>query len=164
MHVETLAMSVVGPLNVEVIGSPVLCIESAGDANLTPFTATARITNEGMAPVTVTYTPEPLRAFRSIAVWPEGQRDQSIAFTDCCGDQGLPGLIQIPLLPGESFLMSSWTRHHQTIWSREQQSGWLEVPRTYIVRLELTASYNPGSGPALISEEFRIPLRAEPAN
>lgn len=165
MNVETLAKSIVGPLNVEVIGSPVLCIESAGDANLTPFTATARITNEGMAPVTLTYTLETLRAFRSIAVWPEGQRDQSIAFTDCCGDQGLTGLIQIPLAPGESFLISSWTRHHQTIWSRQSDGGGgLKVSRNFAVKFELAAAYDPGSGQTPISEDFEIIFRAASTN
>ena len=161
MNVETLAKTVVGPLNVEVIGSPVLCIETQGDANLTPFTATARITNQGMAPITLAYTLEPLRAFRAMAVWPEGRADQSIAFTDCCGDAGMPGVLEKVIAPGESFLISSWTRHHNVIWSKQQSDGGLKASRNFAVRFELAASYDPGSGAVPVSEDFDIMLRAE---
>ena len=116
MSTAILAKEQVGPLKLEILGAPMLCIAPEGDANLAPFTATARITNSGAAPVTVTYTKGATPAFRSTGIWIRGLRHAAQFFQQPEGEANNVSRVAKTLAPGDSFLISSWTRHHTFIW------------------------------------------------
>ncbi|MDR6992897.1 hypothetical protein [Luteimonas sp. 3794] len=156
-----------GPLALDVIGTPTLCLQAGGDANLGQFTATARITNRGSSPVAVDYRRGVSSAFQSVAYWPEGRRDEATAFAECCGDTQSGRTERKTLAPGETLLVSSWTRHHQAIWSAmKPRLGTTPVSdaRRYVVRFSLNLAYDAGAAPVAISEHFDIVLHAVPAD
>lgn len=167
MASETLvAAKEIGPLEVEVFGSRTLCLEANGDSNLVPYTATMRIRNTSPAPVIINYTTDPLRSFRSMAVWPTDRPDAAIQFNDCVGDQEMPVTMEKTVESRGTLLVSSWTRHHNFIWSREAPgenkalSGL--VARDYTVRFELAMSYDRGTGPIPVAEMFDVRFLAVP--
>ncbi len=156
----------IGPLAVEVFGSRTLCLEAEGDANLAPYTATLRIRNTSPTPVIINYTTDPLRSFRSMAVWPTDRPDAAIQFNDCVGDQSLPTSMEKTVAPRATLLVSSWTRHHNYIWDRDapKENNPLSglVARDYTVRFELAMSYDRGSGAIPVAEMFDVHFRAVP--
>lgn len=165
MQIEVLDDRQSGPFALEVIGTPVLCLEAQGDANLGPFTATARITNRGAVPAMVSYRRGVSSAFQSVAYWPEGRRDARIAFNECCGDQQSGSIMQKTLAPGEALLVSSWTRHHTAIWSDMKPAlNMIPVspPQDYVVQFTLAFGYEAGGQTLPMSESFEILLRAVP--
>lgn len=167
MTSETLvAAKEIGPLEVEVFGSRTLCLEADGDANLAPFTATARVRNVSPTPVIINYTTDPLRSFRSMAVWPTDRPDAAIQFNDCVGDQEMPTAMEKTVAPRGTLLVSSWTRHHNFIWSREapNENKALSdlIARDYTVRFELAMSYDRGMGPIPVAEMFDVRFLAVP--
>lgn len=167
MTSETLAaIKKIGPLEVEVFGAKTLCIEAEGDANLAPFTATVRIRNTSATPVVVNYTTDPLRSFRSMAVWPTERPDAAIEFNDCVGDQDLPTALEKTIEPRGTLLVSSWTRHHGYIWDREapKETTALSdlIPRDYTVRFELALSYDRGTGAKPVAEKIDVRFRSVP--
>ena len=165
MTSEVLQVKEAGPLELEVFGSKTLCIEREGNTNLAPYTATLRIRNTSPTPVIVNYTLDPLRSFRSKVVFPADRPDDSIEFSDCCGDQGQPGAVEETIPPRGTLLISSWTRHHDFIWGKEvpDEAALADlIPRDYIVRFELAMTYDRGTGPTPVAEMFDIRLRAVP--
>lgn len=156
----------IGPLEVEVFGSRTLCLEAEGDANLAPYTATMRIRNTSRTPVIINYTTDPLRSFRSMAVWPTDRPDAAIQFNDCVGDQEMPTAMEKTVAPHGTLLVSSWTRHHNFIWDREAPNEKTVlsdlVARDYTVRFELAMSYDHGMGPIPVAEMFDVRFRAVP--
>jgi len=166
MTSETLAEREVGPLHFEVFGAKTLGIEAEGDANLAPFTATVRIRNISPTPVIVNYTGDPLRSFRSMAVWPTERPDAAIEFNDCVGDLDFPTAMEETIAPRGTLLVSSWTRHHAYIWGREAPKEGMVltdlVPRDYTVRFELALTYDRGTGPTPLAERFDVRLRSVP--
>ena len=167
MTSETLATKEVGPLQFEVFGAKTLGVEAEGDANLAPFTATVRVRNTSPTPVIVGYTMDPLRSFRSMAVWPTEQPNAAIEFNDCVGDLEMPTAMEETIAPSGTLLISSWTRHHGYIWDREAPKEGVAlsdlIPRDYTVRFELALTYDRGTGPTPLAEEFDIRLRSVPA-
>ena len=166
MTSEILATKEVGPLGLEVFGSKILCIESEGDENLTPYTATVRIKNISSTPVSVGYSLDPLRSFRSKRV---GSiylpTSPVIEVNDCCGAASDPGPQEKTLQPNDELLVSSWSRHHDTIWNRvsPQTTGLTtSIPSEYVVRFDLSLVYDSGVGPVPVSETFDITFRAVP--
>lgn len=166
MTSETLAEKEAGPLEFEVFGAKTLSIEADGDANLAPYTATVRIRNTSPTPVIVNYTTDPLRSFRSMAVWPTEQPGEAIEFNDCVGDQSLPTAMEETIPPRGTLLISSWTRHHAYIWDREAPKEDVVltdlIPRDYTVRFDLALTYDRGSGATPVSEKFDIRFRSVP--
>lgn len=164
---ETLvAAKNIGPLEVEIFGSRTLCLEADGDANLTPYTATIRFSNTSHSPVIVNYTTDPLRSFRSMAVWPTDRPNAAIQFNDCVGDQAMPTGMAKTVAPRGTLLISSWTRHHNFIWGREAPNEDTAlsnlVARDYTVRFELAISYDRGVGPIPVAEIFDVRFRTVP--
>lgn len=162
----TLAVKEVGPLEFQVFGAKTLCIEASGDANLAPFTATLRIRNNSPTPVTLGYTMDPLRSFRSKAVWPTERPDTAIEFNDCVGDLDHPTAMEKTIPPNGTLLISSWTRHHGYIWDREAPKETVSlidlVPRDYTVRFEVALSYDRGTGATPVTEAIDVHLRSVP--
>lgn len=149
-----------GPLVLEVFGADTLCIELQGTANLAPYTPTVRIRNTGTAPVTVRYQLDPARSFRSKAIWPADRPNQSVDFSDVSGDSSAR---QKAIGAGEELLISSWTRHNDAIRSRilsGNDQPTTTPPQDFIVRFDLTISYDKGAGAIPMSETFAIPIRA----
>lgn len=156
----------IGPLELEIFGSRTLCLEAEGDANLAPYTATMRVRNTSLTSVIINYTTDPLRSFRSMAVWPTDRPDIAMQFNDCVGDQEMPTAMEKTIAPRGTLLVSSWTRHHNFIWSREapNESKLLSdlVTRDYTVRFELAMSYDRGMGPVPVAEMFDVRFLAVP--
>ncbi|WP_298260225.1 hypothetical protein [uncultured Litoreibacter sp.] len=165
MEIELLEKRQSGQFDVEIIGSPVLCLEAIGDANLAPFTATARITNRGAEKVTVHYRRGVSSAFQSVSYWPSDRPDKAIAFNECCGDTQSGSNEQKSLAQGEALLISSWTRHHNGIWSQmlpALNAQPLGLPRDYIVRFSLSITYDAKPKPVTLVEDFEVMFRAVP--
>ncbi|MDO5640532.1 MAG: hypothetical protein Q4G28_11770 [Neisseria sp.] len=151
-----------GPLVLEVFGADTLCIKPEGAANLVPYTPTVRIRNTGPEPVTVRYQLDPARSFRSTAIWPAGRPNQSVDFNDVSGGASAQ---QKTIRAGEDLLISSWTRHTDAIRSRILPGSGRPAntaPQDFVVRFDLTISYDNGAGAIPVSETFAIPMRAVP--
>ncbi len=164
MELEVLDKRQSGPFEIEVIGTATLCLEADGDANLGPFTATARITNRGSTATTVHYRRGVASAFQSVSYWEKGRRDEVTAFGECCGEPQSGSIEQKTLAPGEVHLVSSWTRHHTAIWS-EMSHGLQSISpaRTgvYVVRFSLSLAYGGDSALVTLLEEFDVVMRAD---
>ena len=151
-----------GPLVFEVFGADTLCIAPQGTANLAPYTPTVRIRNTGSEPVTVRYQLDPARSFRSTAIWPAGQPNQSVDFNDVSGDASTQQKI---IGVGEDLLISSWTRHTDAIRSRilpGSDRPTSTTPQDFVVQFDLAISYDNGASAIPVSETFAIPMRAVP--
>ena len=151
-----------GPLVFEVFGADTLCIDPQGTANLAPYTPTVRIRNTGSESVTVHYRLDPARSFRSTAIWPAGQPNQSVDFNAVSGDASTQQKI---IEAGEDLLISSWTRHTDAIRSRILPSSGRPInttPQDFVVQFDLAISYDSGAGAIPVSETFAIPMRAVP--
>lgn len=162
MRTQVLAQVQEGPLKIEIIGSPVLCIEPQGDANLGPFTATARITNTDSSPVAITYTTP---AFHSTGIWDAGQRDDAHFFQSPPGSAKGSNSTEKTLAKGENLLISSWTRHHVAIWTTMHNAtfnkGVHQVKQDFKVQFALGVAYTTPSTPtAKISRNFVLDLAA----
>ncbi len=162
MKSRTLDTKSSGPLVLEVFGADTLCIEPQGTANLAPYTPTVRIRNTGPDPVTVRYQLDPARSFRSSAIWPAGQSNQSVDFNDVSGGASAQ---QKTIGAGEELLISSWTRHNDAIRSRILPDNGRPAdtaPQDFVVRFDLAISYDKGASAIPVSETFAIPMRAVP--
>jgi hypothetical protein len=170
MKTQTLAELREGPLSVEVTGSPVLCIEPGGDANLAPFTATARISNAGSNPITLIYYKSATPAFRAVGLWDGTERKKAVFFQDPPRSAASTELVEKTLNSGEGVLISSWTMHHSAIWNALRQNKSIDggasghdrnQKRDITVQFKLTVSYATGAkAPAAITKDIAIGFTA----
>ena len=66
---------------------------------------------------------------------------------------------------GEDLLISSWTRHTDAIRSRILSDSGRPAnttPQDFVVKFDLTISYDNGASAIPVSETFAIPMRAVP--
>ena len=155
MTMQTLESFTVAELQIDIIATPVLCLSPEGYDHLTPYAATAQITNFGQR-VAITYALAPLRSFHSIAVWPAAEPDTKVVLSP-------PPAVgaetrRCDLDPGETCRISSWTRHHGAIWTMAQNrhdaadgSG-----ETYIVQFDLSFALDRGDGPVTASRQIDV--------
>lgn len=162
MKSEVLDTKTSGPLALEVFGAKTLCIEAQGDSNLAPFTPTVRIRNTSSAPITVRYQLDPARSFRSKAIWPAGRSNKSKDFGEVSGGSSI---LEKTIGAGKDLLISSWTRHNDEIRNRilpRNGKPARTAPRDFVVRFDLTITYDSGASSIPVAESFAIALRAVP--
>ncbi|MEM6295069.1 MAG: hypothetical protein AAGA54_27610 [Myxococcota bacterium] len=159
MRSTTVATDAAGPLQIDVLASPTLCIAADGDANLAPFTATAKFTNRASTPLQLSYMVEPVRSFRAVRVWPEADAGAAVALGASPGAADSVGAQLRSVAPGESLLLSSWTRHHDVIWS-EMTSTPASKQQRYVVRFELALEYRLDGDAVAVSKTFDVTFDA----
>ena len=98
-----------------------------------------------------------------MAVWPTDGLNAAIEFIDCVGDRAMPTGMVKPVAPRGTLLISSWTRRHSFIWSREAPSldkaSCNPVASEYTVRFTLAISNDRRLGPIPVVEIFDVRFR-----
>ena len=155
MTLYTLSSITTAELQIDILGTPVLCLSPKEYDHLTPYTATAQITNLGQR-AEITYALAPLRSFHSTAVWPATAPDMKVVLSPppAAGAE----TRRCELETGETCRISSWTRHHGAIWTMAQNrhdaaggSG-----ETYIVQFDLRFALDRGDGPVTASRQIDV--------
>ena len=161
MTMQTLKSFTVAELQIDIVGTPVLCLSPEGYDHLTPYTATAQITNLGQR-AEITYALAPLRSFHSTAIWPAAEPDAGVTLSPPPADGG--GTRRCDLETGETCRISSWTRHHGAIWTMAQNrhdaadgSG-----ETYIVQFDLSFALDRGDAAIAVSRQMDISFELRP--
>ena len=160
MTSEVLARTRAGPLEIAIVGAPLLCVEAGGTANLDPHRGEARVSNAGATPVDLLVNHGPdgaIQSFRTTRVWQEDGTALSFPPPPLRAER--IEVRRVTLAPGEGFALTPWARHLGAI-QRVVAEGGGAGDHLFGVEYRVALAIDGANGPSPVEEHLQATVRA----